>query len=196
VFLLPAAADGVTMTALDKVGNHCMPCFDIGLDDVFVPAGALMGQEGNGTRHILSTLHYSRSGMAAAATGCAQAVVDLALAHARERHQFGRPIGANQVIRHRLADMQMRVDQARLSVWHLAWLISAGKDSRRHSAQAKVIATEALQYVTHHGMQIQASFGYAAQSPMQRIWRDARLYSFGEGTNEIQRDTIAKELGL
>jgi alkylation response protein AidB-like acyl-CoA dehydrogenase len=196
VFLVPVSADGITMTGLDKVGNHCMPSFDIGLDDVLVPAEALMGEEGNGFRHILSTLHYSRSSMAAAATGCAQSVVDLAVAHARERRQFGRPIGANQVIRHRIADMQMRVDQARLTVWHLAWAISVGQASRRLSAQAKVIATETLQYVTEQGMQILASSGYAAESPMQRIWRDARLYSFGEGPNEIQRDTIARELGL
>lgn len=196
VFLVPTNAAGVAMTGIPKVGNNCMPSFDIGLDDVLVDDSALLGQEGRGFGHILSTLHYSRASMTAAATGSAQAAVNLALAHAKERHQFGRPIGDNQVIRHRLADMQMRVDQSRLTLWHLGWLISEGLPCRRQSAQAKIIATEALQFCAHHGMQILASAGYAIESDMQRLWRDSRLYSFGEGTNEIQRDLVARELGL
>lgn len=195
-FLVPRDTQGVSMTLIDKVGNACMPSFDMGFEDAFVDDAALMGEEGRGFGHILSTLHYSRSCMAAAATGCAQNAVNVALAHAKEREQFGRPIGKFQVIRHRLADMQMRVDQARFTVWHLAWLISEGLPCRRQSSQAKVIATDALQYVTHHGMQILASAGYSLESDMQRMWRDARLYSFGEGTNEIQRELIGKELGL
>ncbi len=196
VLLVPPGTPGVAMTELPKVDNHCMPSFDIGFDAVEVPADALMGEEGRGFRHLMSTLSASRASLAATTTGCAQAAVDAALAHAKARVQFGRPIGANQAIRHRLADMQMRVDQARLVVRHLAWLIATGQGCRREAAQAKVIATECLQYVTHHGMQILASAGYAAESDMQRWWRDARLYTFGEGTNEILRDLIARELGL
>lgn len=92
--------------------------------------------------------------------------------------------------------MQRRVDQSRLVVRHLAWLIAEGPPCRHEAAQAKVIATEALQSVTQHGMQILASAAYAADSDLQRMWRDARLYSFGEGANEIHRDLIARELGL
>lgn len=196
LLLVPPATAGIAMTELPKIGNNAMPSFDIGFDSVFVPDDALLGNEGQGFPALLSTLHYARASMAATVTGCAQAATDLAIAHARERHQFGRPIGSFQAVRHRLADMQMRVDQSRLIVRHLAWLIATGQNSRRHAAQAKVIATETLQYVTHHGMQILASAGYAADSDMQRYWRDARLYSIGEGTNEIQRDIIARELGL
>ena len=195
-FLVPRATPGISMTRLEKVGNHCMASFEIGFDEVEVGRCALMGEEGRGLQHVLSTLAYSRASLAAAATGTAQAAVDIAVAHARERHQFGRPIGANQVIRHRLADMQMRVDQARWASMHLAWLISEGSASRRHAAQAKVIASEALQYVARHGMHILASAGYSDESDMQRIWRDAQLSSFGEGSNEIQRDIIGRELGL
>lgn len=195
-FLVPRNCDGLSMTKLGKIGNHCMPSYDIGFDGVLVPDSALMGEAGRGFAHVLSTLHYSRASLAATATGAAQAAVDIALDHARNRVQFGRPIGSNQALRHRLADMQMRVDQARLTVWHLAWLLSEGTPSRRQAAQAKVIASETLQYVTHHGMQILASAGYATESDMQRLWRDARLFTFGEGSSEIQRDTIAKELGL
>lgn len=196
MLLIPRDAPGVSMSPLAKVGNNCMPSWDIGFEDVLVSRSALMGVEGKGFAHLMSTLHFSRASMAATVVGCAQAAVDCALAHARERRQFGRPIGAFQVLRHRLADMQMRVDAARLVVRHLAWLISEKRACRREAAQAKVMATECLQFVVDHGMQILASAGYAVESDMQRYWRDARLYSFGEGSNEIQRDIIARELGL
>ncbi len=196
LLLVPPSAPGVAMTPLPKVGNNCMPSWDIGLDGVEVPADALLGQEGKGFRHLMSTLHASRASMAATVTGCAEAALETAVSHAQQRVQFGRPIGANQAIRHRLADMRMRVDQSKLVVRHLAWLIATARPCRREAAQAKVIATECLQYVTHHGMQIMASAGYAADSDMQRFWRDARLYSFGEGANEILRDGIAREMGL
>ena len=196
VFLVATSSPGISLTGIPKVGNNCMPSFDIGFDEVFVGDDALLGGEGSGFRHIMSTLHYSRASMAAAATGSAQCAVNLALEHAKARQQFGKPIGANQAVKHRLADMQMRVDQARLTLWHLAWLVSENRPCRRQSAQAKIIATETLQYCTHHGMQILASAGYAVESDMQRLWRDSRLYSFGEGTNEIQRDIVGRELGL
>jgi alkylation response protein AidB-like acyl-CoA dehydrogenase len=192
MFLVPRGQDGIAMTPIPKVGNNCMPSWEIALDGVFVSDDALMGVEGGGFANMMSTLHYSRASMAATVTGCAQAAVDLAIAHARERRQFGRPIAEFQVIRHRIADMQMRVDATRLVVRHLASRIAQGRDDRRLASQAKVQATECLQFVADHGMQILASAGYAAESDMQRYWRDARLYSFGEGTNEIQRDIIAK----
>lgn len=196
ILLVPKDTPGVSFTPLPKVGNNALPSYEIAFDGAEVPAEALMGEEGKGFVHLMSTLHYARAGLAAAVTGAAQRAVDLTLTHVTEREQFGRPIGKFQVIRHRLADMQMRVDQSRLISWHLAWLIREGLPSRRHAAQAKVIATEALQYVTQHGMQTLASAGYVIESEMQRLWRDARLYSFGEGSNEIQRNTIARELGL
>ncbi|MCG8356215.1 MAG: acyl-CoA/acyl-ACP dehydrogenase [Kiloniellales bacterium] len=196
ILLVPKDTAGVSFSQLPKVGNNALPSYEIAFDGAEVPAEALMGEEGKGFVHLMSTLHYARAGMAAAVTGAAQRAVDLTLAHVTEREQFGRPIGKFQVIQHRLADMQMRVDQSRLTSWHLAWLIREGLPARRHAAQAKVIATEALQYVTQHGMQTLASAGYIIESEMQRLWRDARLYSFGEGSNEIQRNIIARELGL
>lgn len=196
MLLIPPKAKGVHMTELPKVGNNTLSSWDIGLDEVLVADDMVMGEVHNGFRNLMSTLHYARAGLAASATGQAQLAVDLSLAHARERVQFGQPIGKFQVIAHRLADMQMRVDQARYATYHLAELISRDLPCRREAAQAKVIATEALQYVTHHGMQIMASAGYSLDSDMQRLWRDARLYTFGEGSNEIQRNIIAKELGL
>jgi alkylation response protein AidB-like acyl-CoA dehydrogenase len=184
------------MTRLPKVGNHSLLSFDIAFEDVEVGEDALLGAEHDGFRALMSTLQYSRLGQAANAIGQAQAAIDMAVRHARERVQFGAPLTQFQVLRHRLVDMQMRVDQARLALYQLAWLLSRGERARLQSAAVKVIASEALQYVSHHGMQILASAGYAAESDMNRYWRDGRLYSFGEGANEAMRDIMAREMGL
>lgn len=196
VFLVPKDAEGISMTVLPKVGNNSMPSFDIGFEDVEIPADALMGAVGSGMKHVSSTLHYSRASVASTTVGAAQRVVDLAQSHALVREQFGRPLASNQVIRHRLVDMQIRVNTARLTARHLAELISSGEDSRQWASIGKLVGTETLQYVADHGMQILASAGYDINSPMQRIWRDARLYSFGEGSNEIQRELIARGMGI
>lgn len=196
MLLVPRGTPGIHMTVLEKVGHNCMPSYDIGFDDVEVDDGALMGEEGNGFRHLMSTLHYSRAGQAANAVGQAQKAVDLALQHARERRQFGQPIGSFQAIQHKLADMQVRVNQARLALYQLAWLIATGRSCRLEAAQAKLVASEAFQFVTRTGMQILSSAGYAIESDMQRMWRDAGLFTFGEGSSELQRNIIAREMGL
>ena len=196
LFLVPKGVPGLELSAIPKIGNHCLPSFEVGFDNVMLAEDAILGKEGNGFAHLSRTLGFARAGMAAATTGYAQFALDLALDHARTRRQFGRAIGGFQAIAHRLADMQMRVDQSRTMARYLAQGLSAGADVTRLAAEAKVVATECLQYVTHHGMQILASAGYHADSDMARVWRDARLYSFGEGSNEIQRGIIARELGL
>lgn len=196
MFIVPRASEGLSMTPLPKVGNNAMPSWDIGFDDVLVPQDALLGPLNEGFSVLGSTLHYSRASLASTCVGSAQAVVNLCLAHLRDRHQFGRSLSEFQVLRHRVADMQMRVDQARWIVRHLAWLIATGQPCAREASQAKVIATETLQALSNDAMQMFASQGYSAESDVQRIWRDARLYTFGEGTNEVQRDLIARHLGL
>jgi alkylation response protein AidB-like acyl-CoA dehydrogenase len=195
-FLIPRAAKGVAMTAIAKIGNNCMPSWDIGLDDVHVADSDRLGAVGDGFAAITGSLRYSRASVAAATIGTAQAAIDLASAHARDRIQFGRPLVDFQVIKHRLVDMHIEVRKARLMTYELARVIDAGEPAEEIGAVAKIVATEALQFVTNHGMQIMASAGYAAESAMQRYWRDARLYSFGEGSNEIQREIIARQIGL
>jgi alkylation response protein AidB-like acyl-CoA dehydrogenase len=196
MFLVPRNAPGITMTALSKVGNNCLPSWDVVFDDTQLELTALMGEENNGFKHLMATLHYARSSMAANVTGQAQAVVDLVIAHATEREQFNQQLSKFQVIQHRIVDMQTAVDLSRLFSYRLGWLIGENLPCRRESAQAKLIATETLLDVTDKGMQILASAGYSTENDMQRYWRDARLYTFGEGSNEIQRNIIAKELGL
>jgi alkylation response protein AidB-like acyl-CoA dehydrogenase len=195
-FLVPRQTPGITMTRLAKVGNNCMSSWDIGFDNVEIPHEALMGEEGRGMRNMMTTLQYSRTGQAALSLGLAQAAIDSTRQFAIERRQFDRRIADFQVIRHRLVDMQNRVDQARLMLYYSSWLVDQNEQARKQTAQTKLLATDALEYVARHGMQIQASSGYSAESDIQRHWRDSRLYTFGEGTNEIQRDIIAKELGL
>lgn len=196
MLLVPRHTPGIAMTPLAKVGHHCMPSWDIAFEDVEVEDSAVMGEVGQGFKHTMSTLHYSRASQAANAVGQAQRAVDLALAHAKERHQFGKPIGSFQAIQHKLADMQVRVNQARLSLYHLAWLIATDRPCRLEAAQAKLVATEGFQFVSRTGLQIMASAGYSMESDMQRMWRDAGLYTFGEGSSELQRNLIARELGL
>ena len=196
MLLVPRATAGISMTVLEKVGHNCMPSWDIGFADVDVEDGALMGEEGRGFRHLMSTLHYSRAGQAANGIGQAQNAVNLALQYAKERKQFGQPIGSFQAIQHKLADMQVKVNQARLLLYQLAWLIATGRPCRLEAAQAKLVASETFRDVTSAGMQVMASAGYAMESDMQRMWRDAGLFTFGEGTSELQRNLIAREMGL
>lgn len=196
LFLVPPDAKGVAMTRLEKIGNRCSPTFEIAFDAVHVGQSALIGEEGKGFACLKKTLFYGRTGLSAAVVGTAQAAVDAAVAHARERVQFGKPLGRFQTLAHRLAILQTEVDQARLLVRNLAWAIDEGEDCTRLAAQAKWAATETLKRVTEEGMQIMASAGYAAESDMQRYWRDARLYTFGEGSSEIQLDLIAHDMGL
>ena len=156
-FLIPTDARGVSMTPLAKVGNNCMPSFDVGLDDVYVEDDSRLGDVGKGFKTVTGTLAYSRSCMSATAVGCAQSAVDLAIAYAKERVQFGQPIAQFQVIKHRLVDMAMEVKKARLLVYELAKAIEEDGDLGPLPAMAKIAATEALQFVTNHGMQILAS---------------------------------------
>ncbi len=194
--LVPRQAPGISMTVIPKVGNNCMPSWDIGYDDVVVPDALRLGPVGRGFRTVTGTLRFSRACLSATIVGSAQAALDLAIAHARGRVQFGKPLTAFQVLRHRLVDMRIEVQKARLMVRELARMVDEDEPSDEMAAMTKIVATEMFQYVTDHGMQILASAGYASDSAMQRYWRDSRLYSFGEGANEIQREIVARQMGL
>jgi alkylation response protein AidB-like acyl-CoA dehydrogenase len=196
LFLVPPESAGLTMTILSKVGNRCSLSYDIGFDKVTVPFEAIVGEEGRGFEELQRTLFFARSGLSAAAIGTAQAAVDTAANHAKERIQFNQPIGSFQALAHRLAKMQTEVDKSRLLAYRLASGIDNGEDCTRLASQAKWSTTETLKYVTEEGMQIMASAGYSTESPMQRYWRDARLYTFGEGSSELQLDLIAYNMGL
>ena len=195
-FMVPRYAEGISMTPIPKVGNNCMPSYDIGYDDVFVSDDDRLGKVGGGFEVITSTLKYSRTSLAALLIGSGRAAIDLAVKHALERVQFKQPLAGFQVIRHRLVDMALEHAKARHIVYEFARAVDAGEDVEALGAMAKIAATEMFQFVTDQGMQILASAGYASDSPMQMHWRNARLYSIGEGANEIQREIIARDMGL
>lgn len=195
-FLIPRDAPGVSMTPIPKVGNNCMPSFDIGFDEVMVSDDDRLGDIGRGFETVTGTLKYSRTSLSALLIGAARAALDLAVSHAKARVQFRQPLSSFQVIRHRLVDMRLEIEKARFLVYEFARAVDAGEDVEALGAMTKIAASEMFQYVTDHGMQILASAGYAADSPMQMHWRNARLYSFGEGANEIQREIVGRQMGL
>ena len=194
--LIPRQAAGIEMTEMKKAGNNCMPTWHIRMKDVFVAAEYQLGEVGAGLRNVLGTLRYSRASQAATATGCAEAALALVLAHTTTRVQFGEPLAKLQVVKHRLVEMEIEVTKARLMVRELAALLDAGEECTAMSSITKIVASETLQMVTNHGMQLMASAGYSTASHMQRYWRDARLFTFGEGSNEIQKELIARTMGL
>lgn len=194
--MVPRHAAGIQMEEMKKVGNHCMPTWHVRLKDVFVPFSLQLGSVGSGLRNVLGTLRYSRASQAATATGCAQAALALAIAHTSTREQFGAPLSKLQVVKHRLVEMEIEVTKARLLVRELATLLDAEAECTAVSSITKIVASEALQLVTNHGMQLMASAGYSTESHMQRYWRDSRLFTFGEGSNEVQKELIARTMGL
>ena len=195
-FLVPRNAPGVSMTPIAKVGNNCMPSFDIAYDDVFVSDADMLGEEAKGFDCIHATLKYSRASLSALLLGSGKAALDLASRHAKERIQFNRPLSDFQVIRHKLVDMRIEIEKARFILYEFARRVDAHEDATALGAIAKIAASEMFQFVTDRGMQILASAGYACDSPMQMHWRNARLYSTGEGANEIQREIIARDMEL
>jgi len=196
LFVVPRSSPGLRLTPIPKIGANCMPCFEVVYDGVVVGEDAVLGAVGEGFERLGRTLHIARASLAATATGQAEAALGLMIGHAKERVQFGRPLAANQVVRHRLADLRTRIDLSRLLVRRVADMIDASEPCRREATQAKIVATETLQDVTQAGMQLLASAAYHADSDMQRLWRDARLYTFGEGANDVLRDVVAREMGL
>jgi alkylation response protein AidB-like acyl-CoA dehydrogenase len=195
-FLIPRDAPGVAMTLIPKVGNNCMPSFDIGFDEVLVSDDDRLGEVGKGFETVTGTLKYSRASLSGLLIGSGRAALDLAVQHAQERVQFRQPLSSFQAIRHKLVDMRMEIEKARFLLYEFARAVDAGEDVEALGAMAKIAASEMFQYVTDRGMQILASAGYATDSAMQMHWRNARLYTFGEGANEIQREIIGRSMGL
>ncbi|MDA1000551.1 MAG: acyl-CoA dehydrogenase family protein [bacterium] len=165
-------------------------------DGVEARADEVLGEVDRGWDGVMAYLMSERLCLAAARTGMSASAFDLALAYAKERRQFGRPIGSFQAVAHMLADMHVLVDTARLHVYRFAWLMSQGKAGRIEAATLKLFASEAFKRVSDLGMQVMGGYGYTTEYPMERHYRDARLATIGAGTSEIQRTIIAKALGL
>jgi hypothetical protein len=167
---------------------------EIELKDVRVPASNLLGRVGEGYRIALANLEGGRIGIAAQAVGMARAALEAALAYAREREAFGKPIIEHQAVNFRLADMATRIDVARQMVWHAAALRDAGEPCLKEASMAKLFASEMAEQVASDAIQVHGGYGYVADFPVERIYRDVRVCQIYEGTSDIQRLVIGRAL--
>src|SRR6266508_2940303 len=196
-FIVPAGTPGFSVgPGYSKVGWCASDTHPLHLDDVRVPAGNLLGQRGRGFGQFLHTLDEGRIAIAAMATGLAQGCVDESLAYAKQRHAFGQPIGDFQAIAFKLADMETRAHTARLAWYDAAARLVAGQDFKRYAAMAKLYASEIAVTNAREATQIHGGYGFMNEYPVARFWRDAKVLESGEGTSEVQRMIISRDLGL
>ena len=182
---------------LDKVGNRSAETGELVFEDCRIPAKNMVGEkEGGGFQQIADALISGRITYGARCTGTAQAAFDLASRYAKERIQFGKPIVEFQSTRFKLAEMAMNIDVMRTYTHRVAQLYDQGRKVRREAAMVKLFTAETLQKILSDAMQIHGGYGYMMEYPIQRYWRDGRLFTVTEGTSEIQRLVIAKELGI
>ena len=197
-FIVPAETPGFAVGRLEeKMGLHASATGELRFDGVRVPAANLLGEEGAGFRAFLKVLDGGRSSVAALALGLAQAALDASVPYAREREQFGRPIGTFQGVAFMLADMATEIEAARGLVYRAAWLKDQGRDYHLAAAQAKLYASEMSSRVTNNAIQVHGGYGYVEDYKVERYLRDAKLTEIGEGTSQVQRLVIARRiLGL
>ncbi|MBN1485643.1 MAG: acyl-CoA dehydrogenase family protein [Chloroflexia bacterium] len=194
-FIVPADLAGIEISKVeDKMGQRASNTAEITFRDVRVPRGNLLGREGRGFSVALATLDHARAGVAALATGLARSALELATDYARERVQFGKPIAELPAIQFMLADMAQWVEASRLLAWQAAWLTDEGLPNNKASAIAKCFASDAAMRVTTDAVQIMGGYGYMRDYGAEKLMRDAKLLQIYEGTNQIQRMVIARNV--
>jgi acyl-CoA dehydrogenase len=194
-FIVDGDAKGLTLGAIeDKMGLRASQDGELIFDNVAVPVENLLGVENTGFLIAMQTLDMSRPCMGASAVGVARAAFEVALAYARERKQYGRPIIENQAISIMLADMATEIEAARLLTWKACWLIDQGMDSTMASSMCKVFATEMAERVCSRAIQILGGRGYTRRWPLEKYLRDVKALQIFEGTNQIQRIIISSML--
>ncbi|EJR00519.1 MULTISPECIES: acyl-CoA dehydrogenase AcdA [Bacillus] len=177
-----------------KLGIRSSPTTEIMFEDCRIPVENMLGEEGQGFKVAMQTLDGGRNGIAAQAVGIAQSALDASVEYARERHQFGKPIAAQQGIGFKLADMATDVEAARLLTYQAAWLESEGLPYGKESAMSKVFAGDTAMKVTTEAVQVFGGYGYTKDYPVERYMRDAKITQIYEGTQEIQRLVISRML--
>ncbi len=197
IILVPSGTPGFhVQPGYSKVGWCASDTHELTFDDVRVPAANLLGNRGRGFAQFLQTLDEGRIAIAALATGLAQGCVDESLRYAKQRHAFGQPIGNFQAIQFKIADMEVRTHTARLA-WHdAAARLVRGADFKRQAAIAKLHASEIAVTNAREATQIHGGYGFMNEFPVARFWRDSKILEIGEGTSEVQRMVIARDLGL
>ncbi len=194
-FLVPTDNPGYSVARIeDKLGQNASDTAQVVFDDLRLEADALLGDENGGYRIALSTLEGGRIGIAAQAVGMARAAYEAALAYAQEREAFGKPIIGHQAVAFRLADMATGIEAARQLIHHAATLADAGQPCRKEAAMAKLFASETAEKVCSDAIQVHGGYGYLKDFPVERIWRDVRVCRIYEGTSDIQRLIISREI--
>jgi short-chain 2-methylacyl-CoA dehydrogenase len=195
--IVPTGTPGYTVGAgYRKVGWHASDTRDLAFDDCRVPADHQLGERGRGYANFLAILDEGRIAIAALAVGLIQGCVDECVRYARERSAFGRPIGANQAVAFKIADMEAAAQVARNQYLHAAWLAEQGKPFKTAAAVAKLVATEAAVTAAREACQVFGGYGFTTEYPVGRFYQDAKILEVGEGTSEVQRLLIARDLGL
>ncbi|WP_026455443.1 acyl-CoA dehydrogenase family protein [Saccharomonospora iraqiensis] len=195
--IVPAGTPGFTVAPkYSKVGWNASDTHELAFDDCRVPAQNLLGERGRGYAQFLSILDEGRIAIAALSVGLAQGCVDECLRYVREREAFGGPIGRYQTIQFKLADMEMRVHTARLAYYQAAAKMLRGEPFKKEAAIAKLTASNAAMDNSREATQIFGGYGFMNETPVGRFYRDAKILEIGEGTSEVQRMLIARELGL
>ena len=194
--IVPTDAEGFTIIDnYEKMGLHSSNTTELVLDNVRVPKENLLGKRGDGFKQFLVTLDGGRIGIAAMAVGIAQGAFNKALAYSKERKQFGKTLSEFQVTQFKLADMAMKIELARNMVYKAAWLKDQGRPFTKEASMAKLYASEISMEVADEAIQIHGGYGYMKEYEVERYMRDAKLLEIGEGTSEIQRMVIARQIG-
>jgi acyl-CoA dehydrogenase len=198
-FVVPMDSPGVAVEKhLDKMGQRSTDTSAFSLQDVVVPAANRIGEEGDGFKIAMLTLDFTRPGTAAGAVGVAQAALDYAVEYAKERVTFDVPIAMHQGVNFLVADMATEIEAARLLVWQAAWMLDSGYGRRAtlYSSFAKRFSADTAMKVTTDAVQIFGGYGYIKEYPVEKLMRDAKLFQIYEGTSQIQRLVIAREIFL
>ncbi|SEN62979.1 acyl-CoA dehydrogenase family protein [Actinacidiphila rubida] len=195
--IVPSGTPGFTVSKkYSKVGWNASDTRELSFIDCRVPAENLLGEEGRGYAQFLRILDEGRIAISALATGLAQGCVDESLRYAKEREAFGRSIGANQAIQFKIADMEMRAHTARLAWRDAASRLVHGEPFKKEAALAKLYSSEIAVTNAREATQIHGGYGFMNEYPVARMWRDSKILEIGEGTSEVQRMLIARELGM
>lgn len=195
--IVPAGTPGLTVEPpYRKMGWRASDTHGLVFANCRVPSGYLLGERGRGLRQFLEILDEGRIAIAALSTGVIQGCLDECRRHAVERTAFGRPIGSNQAIAFKVADMQVAADAARLLTYRAAWLRDSGQPFRTEASVAKLFASEAAVTATRDATQIFGGAGFIDETPVSRFYRDAKVLEIGEGTSEVQRLVISRSLGM
>jgi acyl-CoA dehydrogenase len=196
-FVVPAESEGIVVEEhLDKLGQRSTDTSALAFQDVRVPASNRLGEEGEGFKIAMRTLDLTRPGTAAGAVGVARAAFEHAVEYSKSRVQFGQPIAINQGVNFLVADMAAEIEAARLLTWQAAWLIDQGERATLQSSYAKRFAADTAMKVTTDAVQIFGGYGYMKEYPVEKLMRDAKLFQIYEGTSQIQRLVIAREIFL